>query len=184
MISERVEILFRSHQLLQKIIHILWGTRVLIPELGRDAVLNELHCAHPGITKMRSLARMYVWWPNIDSDIEKSVCRCAECKSVQTAPPVAPLHSWKWPTRPWARLHIDFAGSFQNKVFLVVVGAHSKWVEVMVVSSTSSLAVITELRTLFARFGIPETIVSDNGASFTSREFKDLRVSREGYSNP
>ena len=153
---------------------ILWGIRVLVPEPGREAVLDELHCGHPGITKMRSLARMYVWWPSIDSDIEKSVRRCTECQNVQSTPPVAPLHPWKWPTHPRARLHIDFAGPFQNKTFLVVVDAHSKWVEAMVVSSTSSTAVITELRTLFARFGIPETIVSDNGTGFTSREFKDF----------
>ena len=56
----------------------------------------------------------------------------------------------------------------------MVVDAHSKWVEAMVVSSTSSTAVITELRTLFARFGIPEMIVFDNGTGFTSQEFKDF----------
>ena len=128
---------------------ILWGTRVLIPEPGREAVLHELHCGHPGITKMRSLTRMYVWWPSILTVI--SVHRCTECQNVQSTPPVAPLHSWKWPTHPWARLHIDFANKFQNKTFLVVVDAHSKWVEAMVVSSTSSTAVIAELRTLFAR---------------------------------
>lgn len=126
---------------------ILLGTRVLIPKPGREAVLQELHCGHPGITKMRSLARMFVWWPSIDSDIEMSVRRCPDCQSVQPSPSVAPLHPWKWPTRPWARLHIDFAGPFQNKIFL---DAHSKWVEAMVVSSTSSAAAITELRTLFA----------------------------------
>ena len=38
---------------------ILWGTRVLVPKSGRAAVLQELHCGHPGITKMRSLARMF-----------------------------------------------------------------------------------------------------------------------------
>ena len=43
------------------------------------------------------------------------------CQSIQSSPPVAPLHSWKWPTRPWARLHIDFAGPFPNKTFLIVV---------------------------------------------------------------
>ena len=36
-------------------------------------------------------------------DIEKS---CHDCQQVQFHPPLAPLHPWKWPTRPWARLHL------------------------------------------------------------------------------
>ena len=106
---------------------------------------------------------------DIDSDIEKTVRRCTDCQSVQSAPPVAPLQPWKWPTCPWSRVHIDFAGPFQNKLFLVVVDAHSKWVEAKVVSSTSSAAAINNLRALF---GLPELIVSDNGPAFTSQEFK------------
>ena len=37
---------------------IVWGTRIVIPLPGREAVLQELHEGHPGITRMKSLARM------------------------------------------------------------------------------------------------------------------------------
>ena len=57
-------------------------------------------------------------------------------------------------------------------MFLVVVDAHSKWPEVILVSSTTSSLTIEVLRDLFARFGIPEQIVSDNGAQFVSEEFQ------------
>lgn len=53
-----------------------WGSRVIIPPKGRDAVLQELHEGHPGMTKLKSLARMYVWWPNLD---DKSVQLCRHC---------------------------------------------------------------------------------------------------------
>ena len=66
----------------------LWGTRVFIPQVGRDAVLQELHGGHPGISKMKAMARMYVWWPGI---IEKTVCLCGNCQEVQSSPPIAPL---------------------------------------------------------------------------------------------
>ena len=34
---------------------------------------------------------------------------------------IAPLHPWQWPTRPWSRLHIDFAGPIDSKMYLVVI---------------------------------------------------------------
>ena len=56
-------------------------------------------------------------------------------------------------------------------MFLVVVDAHSKWPEVILVSSTTSSLTIEVLRDLF-RFGIPEQIVSDNGVQLVSEEFQ------------
>ena len=117
---------------------IMWGTRIVIPPPGRETVLQELHEGHPGITRMKSLARMYVWWPGISADIEKSVRLCRECQEVQSSPPLAPLHPWKWPTRPWARLHLDFAGPFQGKNILIAIDVHSKWIEAVCTSSTTS----------------------------------------------
>ena len=151
---------------------ILWGNRVIIPPPGREAVLQELHEGHPGITRMRALASIYVWWPEIDAAIEKSVRLCTQCQEVQSSPPIAPLNPWKWPSRLWARLHLDFAGPFYKKFFLILIDAHSKWIEAVCTHSTSSSVVIEELRTVFAKFGLPETIVTDNGTGFVSQEFE------------
>ena len=152
---------------------ILWGLRIVIPPPGREAVLQELHEGHPGMTRMKSLSRMYVWWPGITADIEKSVRLCHLCQETQSTPPVAPLNPWKWPIRPWARLHLDFAGPLEGKNILIVIDAHSKWIEAATTPSTSSAAVIEVLRSLFARFGLPETIVTDNGPGFVSSEFEE-----------
>ena len=152
--------------------NILCGSRVVVPVQGRAAVLQELHEGHPGMTKMKALARMYVWWPWMENDDETTVRTCAECQTVRAASPVAPLHPWKWPTRPWARLHLDYAGPFLGKMFLVLIDAHSKWIEAICTLSATSDMVIQELRTLFAQFGLPETIVTDNGSCFVSEEFE------------
>ena len=121
-----------------------------------------------GICKMKSLAGMYVWWPGIDSDIEKCVRLYHPCKMVQSSPPQVPLTQWKWPSRPWSRLHLDFAGPFGNCMFLVLIDAHSKWIETFPTSNSTSFTVIQCLRSVFARFGIPNTVDADNGTCFVS----------------
>ena len=150
---------------------LMWGTRIVIPPPGREVVLQELHEGHPGISRMKSLARMYVWWPGISADIEKSVRLCPECQQTQSSPPLAPLNPWKWPTRPWARLHLDFAGPLEGKNILIAIDAHSKWIEAV---CTSSSCVIEELRSLFAKFGLSEMVVTDNSTGFVSREFEEF----------
>ena len=69
-------------------------------------------------------------------------------------------------------LYLDFAGPFENQMFLVLVDAHSKWIETFVTHSSTSSIVIHHLRAVFARFGLPETIVTDNGSCFVSAEFE------------
>ncbi len=153
---------------------ILWGSRVLITKPGQEHILHELHGAHPGSSRMKALARMYVWWVSMDKVIYQWVQRCAECQQTRPMPPSAPLHPWQWPSRPWARLHVDFAGPLHGQMFLVVVDAHSKWIEVHPMSSTTTTSTIERLQTVFAQFGIPESLVSDNGPQFSSEEFRDF----------
>ena len=147
---------------------------MIIPLPGRAIVLNELHEGHPGISRMKSLARTIVWWPDMDREIEERVCQCNECQRVQSSPPLAPLHSWEWPLKPWSRVHCDFAGPFLGYMFFVVIDAHSKWIEAHQMSSITSTVTIRHLRDIFSQHGLPETIVTENGTSFVSEEFKQF----------
>ena len=74
---------------------ILCGNRVVVPEKGRNYVLQELNGGHPGISRMKSLSRIFVCWPGID--IEMLVSKCPQR---QATPPLAPLQPWSLPTRP------------------------------------------------------------------------------------
>ena len=150
---------------------IMWGYRVIVPPQGQTTVLQELHGGHPGMTRMKSLARGIVWWPKLDDEIELMVRSCSVCQTQSDNPPVAPLIPWQWPSRPWHRLHIDYAGPFLGHMWLVLIDAHSKWLEVFQMSSTTSSATIQCLRDVFARFGLPERIVTDNAPNFVSAEF-------------
>ncbi|XP_037398305.1 uncharacterized protein K02A2.6-like [Pygocentrus nattereri] len=153
---------------------ILWGGRVVVPQLGRNALLKQLHQAHPGITRMKGLARSYMWWPNIDAEVEALVKACATCQETRNSPPVAPLHPWEVPDKPWRRIHIDYAGPWMGRMCLILVDAYSKWIDAYSVSNSTSAVTIECLRRSFSQHGIPEIIVSDNGTCFTSEQFQEF----------
>ena len=153
---------------------LLWGSRVVVPRPGREALVEELHGGHPGVVCMKALARSYMWWPGISKDLEQRVHSCPQCQQSRNAPPPAPLHPWEWPREPWARLHLDFARPFQGRMFLVLVDAYTKWLEVLPMSSTTTAATVEKLRHIFAVHGLPQRIVTDNGPQFTSREFAEF----------
>ena len=125
---------------------------------------------------MKSLACIHVWWPSIDQHIKEMVKSCASCQSVQNKPATALLHPWSWPDRPWMRIHVDFTGLFQIAMFMVIVDAHSK---VIPTSSTTTEKRIAVLRNLFASYGLPEQLVSDNGPQFTATKFVISRKQME-----
>jgi transposase InsO family protein len=153
---------------------VLWGMRVVVPRKLQDQILMELHETHPGMTKMKMLARSYVWWPNIDSHIEHVVSSCHVCQAVRAEPKAAQVHPWTFPSKPWSRIHIDFAGPVAGRTYLVVVDAYSKFPEVLKMTTTTSASTINALSELYGRYGLPEILVSDNAAQFMSQEFQDF----------
>ena len=120
---------------------------------------------------MKALARSYFWWPGLDKELEECARHCHQCQSVKNLPAVAPLHPWLWPAKPWERVHLDFAGPFLNRTYLIVVDAHSKWPEVIEITTTTAQKTISELQRLFSMYGLPTQLVSDNGPQFASDEF-------------
>ena len=153
---------------------LLWGVRVVVPLRLRKRVLQDLHRDHGGVVRMKSVARSYMWWPAMDSDIEELAKTCQSCKAVKSAPSEAPMHPWLWPDQPWRRVHVDFAGPFKNKMFFLLMDAHSKWPERVEMKSTTAADTIAVLRRVFASFGLPEQLVSDNGPQFVSRDFTEF----------
>ena len=164
----------RRHELSVEEGCILWGIRTVIPSTLQEQLLRELHSEHIGMVRMKALARLHFWWPKLDKDIEDLVQRCGSCQEMLPKAPKADGNPWKWPSAPWQRIHIDFAGPFLGENFLIVVDAHSKWPEVFRMKSITATNTIEKLRQAFAANGLPTEIVSDNGRQFASDEFKQF----------
>lgn len=151
---------------------LLWQNRIIVPATLRASVLAYMHEGHCGVVATKSIARMSVWWPKIDDDIEHLIATCVPCQQHRGKEPETPINPWNVAQGPWERIHIDFTGPYEGLQWFVVIDAFSRWVEIYPMKSATSHGVITFLRTLFARFGICRTIVSDNGSQFISEEFE------------
>lgn len=173
------------------------GLCTVIPTALRARVLTMAHEGHLGIVKLKQRCRDLVWWPGIDKEIEALVKDCSACllsgKTGHQPPP--PLQPLAWPTQPWDHLQLDICGEIQgvphHQRFLVVAyDLHSKWPELITTGSVTSQVIIDFLDSLFARWGLPNTITTDNGPQLTSSEFttylkaKGIRHIRTAYYHP
>lgn len=63
---------------------LLWGIRVVVPSTLRERLLKELHRDHPGMSRMKTVARGYMWWPGLD--VEVLARSCVPCQTVKNTP--------------------------------------------------------------------------------------------------
>jgi transposase InsO family protein len=151
---------------------VFFGDRIVIPRRYHDRILQTLHEGHPGIVRMKLLARSKVYWPGIDVDIEQLVRSCESCAVNSPSPRKCTLQSWPTPNEPWERVHIDFAGPVNGFMYFIMIDAFSNWPEVFKLSSTTAQKTIECVSEVFSRQGICKTLVSDNGRQLTSTQFE------------
>lgn len=150
---------------------VMRGHKVVIPESLRERVMSELHASHMGIVKTKAEARTRFWFPGIDEALERMIGSCDVCAQLRASPPRAPMSPWKYPPRPFYRVHLDFLGPINGRVYLIIVDAYTKWVEVYEMSTCTTHAVVEKMYDFMSRFGLVHTLVTDNGTSFCSLEF-------------
>nr|CAH7737392.1 unnamed protein product [Callosobruchus chinensis] len=152
---------------------ILRGNRIVIPESLRNHTLELSHEGHPGETVMKRRLRAKVWWPLIDRQVENFVKQCRDCLLVSQPNRQPPMTRHKFPEGPWQCLAVDLLGPLPNQesVF-VVIDYYSRYQDIKFLRTTTATKIINYLNELFARFGIPKSIRSDNGRQFVSEEFK------------
>ena len=123
----------------------------------RDYILEELHASHPGISHMKTLSHSFVWWPGWGYWI---ICQeLLKVSSTSFESTRCSKFTLKVASSPLVKLHLGFAGPFMDNMFLIVIDAYSKWLEVKVMKSTTSTPIISSLRSIFARFGLLSVIV-------------------------
>ena len=149
------------------------GDRLVIPKSLRRQMLSELHSAHQGLESTIRRARETVYWPHLNQELKDHISRCETCDTYNYKQPKQPLITHHTPDRAWAKIGCDLF-EFDKKYYLATVDYYSNFFEVDHLDQTTSMGVIRKLKPHLARYGIPDTIVTDNGPQFASQEFKDF----------
>ena len=150
---------------------VIKGVCITIPASMKNEVLERLHESHQGLTRTRLRARNAVWWPNISQDLKAISDACVECKTKEKAQNHEPLQPSEPATRPWQHVAMDLAQEGRED-YLVLVDAYSRWIEVRLMRSTTTKAVVKALMEICSVHGLPEHMHFDNGRQFVSAEFK------------
>jgi len=157
---------------------ILKGTRLVIPQVMRKYVLNKIHEGHMGIEKCRQRARAHVYWPGMNAHITEMIGNCYECQVHGNKNTAEPLRPHEIPNRPWQKVGTDLF-THDGKNYLVVVDYASGYPELIQLLSTTSTAVIRSMKAIFARYGVPDVVMSDNGPQYSSKEFEEFALDWE-----
>ena len=145
------------------------GNRVVIPAALRLEMLDRLHTGHQGISKCRERARQSLWWPGLSRQLEELVKNCSVCRKC-TNQRSEPLITTALPELPWQRVGTDLF-EFKGRSYLLIVDYYSRFIEVALLNRTTPEEVILRTKGMFARFGIPEVVVSDNGPQYSSEAY-------------
>lgn len=145
------------------------NNRIVVPYTLRQDMLERLHTGHQGITKCRRRALQSVWWPGLSRQLEDLVTNCAECCRCRTQH-AEPLMPAQFPKVPWQKVASDLF-VWKNSHYLLIIDYFSRYIEIAKLNSESAASVIKHMKSIFARHGIPQEVVSDNGPQYSSREF-------------
>ena len=148
---------------------LLRGTRIVIPSDLRLEMLERLHQGHQGIVRTRARAPQSIWWPGLSHQIEDMIKSCTVCVREQSMP-TEPLNPTTFPERPWQRLGSDLF-TYRGSTYLTVVDYFSRYVEMAYLKEIDSKHTINQLQSIFARHGVPDEFISDNGPQYDSAEF-------------
>ncbi|PAA65473.1 hypothetical protein BOX15_Mlig032217g3 [Macrostomum lignano] len=149
---------------------VIHGTRIVPPPILRRRILEAAHDeVHPSADNTKAHISKEFWWPGLDREVRTFVERCPQCSETR------PVLQWKidiWPaeSEPWARVHMDHCEISGVGLLLLLSDSYSGWPEAIQVPDRSAESVLRVLRAVFARNGVPQTLVSDNAPEFKSEK--------------
>ena len=115
-------------------------------------------------------ARDSLYWPRMSTELKEYIAKCDVCMAHRSEQCKEPIQQHDFAARPWSKVAVDLC-DLDRRTLLVISDYYSNYIEVARVTSITSRSIIKELKAVFARFGIPDVVVTDNVPQFSSAEF-------------
>lgn len=152
---------------------IIRGNKIVMPSCLRLKAMQIAHESHAGMTVMKRRLRSKVWWPQVDRDVENYVKNCRSCILVGVQDPPEEMNRKKLPSAPWEDICVDFLGPLPSGDYIMLaVDYYSRYIAAEILQSITTVNTTFCLTKIFAQFGIPNTLTSDNGPNLRSVDFK------------
>ena len=160
------------------------GQRIIVPSKLRDEMKQVLHHGHVGIEKTKRNARNSLYLPNINAEITNMISNCSACIEHRNNQARETLVQHEVPSSARVKAGTDLFTLF-NKDDVIVVDYYSKFFEISLIpdKESSTVTVITHVKTIFSRHAIPKEVISDNGPEFSSCELSTFAIKRMGLSS-
>ena len=151
---------------------VMRGTRIVMPQSLWKQTIMLAHEGRLGMVRTKARLRQKVWWPQMDKQVEDAIRSCHPCQLVGPRAKPEPLRSSSLPDRPWQEISVDLLEISNGEHLLVVVDYYSRWLEAILLKKTDAQHVIKSMEAIFRTHGLPDTLRSDNGPPFASKEFE------------
>ena len=146
------------------------GQRLVVPRSMRNELMEVVHSSHIGIEGCLRRARDSIYWPRLNEQLKDKISKCDVCLAHRPSQPKEPLQQHDFIARPWSKVGADLC-VIDSRELLVVCDYYSNYIEVSRLTRATSSSVIRVLKEIFARYGVPDTLVTDSGTQFASAEF-------------
>ena len=146
------------------------GSQVVVPTALRKEMMAMCHDTHISVEGCIRRARESLFWPRMTTELKEYIAKCDVCRMHRTMPQKETLMSHEYTPRPWSKAGADLC-DLHGRTLLVVCDHFSNFIEVESLQTTTTRTVCKTLKVLFARYGVPDILMTDNGPQFSSAEF-------------
>lgn len=107
------------------------------------------------------MAKNIFYWPGINSDIINLTENCMICHKFNRCQIKQNLLNHYIPKSPFLKIGMDIA-DYKGTFYLVIIDYYLRWLEILKIKQKDTATIISKLKPLFCKFGIPLKDVADN----------------------